>query len=439
MKTQTALQKREFSQTDVWKLEQVRATSSQHGVGATRLATILHEHGIDSEPVRWAGITDWSKCALIDFRKDPKNAPGLQGSSVVRLAQLPIYFADVFAYQPIPEADMQLRKQFAIDTGYLLLGPDECVAVVLQCAGTEGHLTAQAYENSDEGVPRTVHGVDSPYLDWHATRRDIASLNATQTAKALAEVLEDHCQRQTYDQPSAVQLHRLKTTVALLEQHSLSAPPERTATGAAIKRWFIESGSTSTVDPLTAWQNGWKRYPTRQDAWYYGVWVNAAQLETLCYCEGDVSHVTCDSREQFDAELKSMAAFHGASRRPCAVGYGPEGAFTVVGGFHLLDGTVMGCVLSEGESKWDQTWNGGAPLIGFLRTDWPALQALRPGETLLLPKDAFQMDLCSSAMVDVPYQASATKCLFGYQLDVDCAGKRHIGLLRVTTGDELVA
>ena len=36
--------------------------------------------------------------------------------------------------------------------------------------------------------------------------------------------------------------------------------------------------------------DGWAQLDTKQDAPYYGNWINPLTLETLSYCEGDVSH-----------------------------------------------------------------------------------------------------------------------------------------------------
>lgn len=58
-------------------------------------------------------------------------------------------------------------------------------------------------------------------------------------------------------------------------------------------------------------QEGWQQYDTHQDATYFGVWVNRETRETLTYCEGDWSLVTCDTPEAFTAELASMAEFYG--------------------------------------------------------------------------------------------------------------------------------
>jgi len=57
-------------------------------------------------------------------------------------------------------------------------------------------------------------------------------------------------------------------------------------------------------------KEGWKQFDTRQDAPYFGVWVNPKKLQTLTYAEGDWSLVTCDSKESYNHEIQSMIDFY---------------------------------------------------------------------------------------------------------------------------------
>jgi len=72
--------------------------------------------------------------------------------------------------------------------------------------------------------------------------------------------------------------------------------------------------------------NGWVQYDTKQDAWYFGVWIHSEKRQILTYAEGDVSVVHCKSEESYHEELKNMAEFYGS----------PPWAFKSFG----LDGTV---------------------------------------------------------------------------------------------------
>ncbi len=56
---------------------------------------------------------------------------------------------------------------------------------------------------------------------------------------------------------------------------------------------------------------GWTQYDTRQDAWYFGVWVNLEQRQIFTYCEGDLSLVTCPDDDHLRAELADAARCYG--------------------------------------------------------------------------------------------------------------------------------
>jgi len=71
----------------------------------------------------------------------------------------------------------------------------------------------------------------------------------------------------------------------------------------------------------------WRQFDTNQDAWYFGVWVDVANMRTFTYAEGDRSLVICPTLESFRAELKSAEEFYG-SPPPAAVAIGADGVIT---------------------------------------------------------------------------------------------------------------
>lgn len=73
--------------------------------------------------------------------------------------------------------------------------------------------------------------------------------------------------------------------------------------------------------------DGWRQYDTREDAWYFGVWVHLEKREILTYSEGDVVRVTCPDDEHLKAELDAMAEFYGPAP-PAAVGFDLDGTKT---------------------------------------------------------------------------------------------------------------
>jgi len=77
----------------------------------------------------------------------------------------------------------------------------------------------------------------------------------------------------------------------------------------------VHPGSDHTerykYDRICSHKEGWVQYDTDQDAWYFGVWVHVGERLIFTYCEGDISLVTCETEESFQAELKNMAECYG--------------------------------------------------------------------------------------------------------------------------------
>lgn len=61
---------------------------------------------------------------------------------------------------------------------------------------------------------------------------------------------------------------------------------------------------------LCSIKNGWAQIDTRQDASYFGQWVNPAKRQVFCYCEGDISLVRLDTDAELVAELALIRDFH---------------------------------------------------------------------------------------------------------------------------------
>ncbi len=51
---------------------------------------------------------------------------------------------------------------------------------------------------------------------------------------------------------------------------------------------------------------GWAQLDTKQDASYFGTWVNPITLELVSYCEGDVTHIKCETEAEFKCELTNL-------------------------------------------------------------------------------------------------------------------------------------
>jgi hypothetical protein len=410
-------------------LAQSSPKSGHAAVALSKLLCRCHPAAENLEAVAYAGVTDWQKCRLVDFRADPKQYPGRQGHQVLRVVQLPRYYLEIQDFVPLTAQDLERRHEFAKNTGFLLLGKDEVIAV--EYRGDDTVSFCDVYENNDNGFCRKVNGIYAPTLAYYASPKKIADLDATQTKSAISETIMAMSIGNDDLAVSQQQIDMLIATWQLLEEHAKVAPPERKASGASIKRWFFEGGNVDSVRELRKASDGWKQYSTYQDAWYFGVWVNQQLKQTLTYCEQDVSHVICDDDGQFTEEMADMAKFYGASRTPDARGYGQDGSVTnFFGGFYFLDGKVSECVLSENESKCDPTFNGGAPLLGAIKIDHPTLTNLKPGEVVTATSEFFSLDLLSPLAFEA-HEATVTKCLFGFQVDVIRGVKHHIGLIKL--------
>jgi hypothetical protein len=55
---------------------------------------------------------------------------------------------------------------------------------------------------------------------------------------------------------------------------------------------------------LCTTDKGWAQVDTRQDAWYFGCWLNPFTLEFLQFAEGDVKLVTFDSNQEMQEFFK---------------------------------------------------------------------------------------------------------------------------------------
>jgi len=93
-----------------------------------------------------------------------------------------------------------------------------------------------------------------------------------------------------------------------------------TRTGARIYRAHADSERYEIDFAPDFTSQGWAQFDTDQDAHYFGVWVNWAQMRTLTYAEGDWSLVECENREQYLAEVRGMIEFYGAGRVARCIG-----------------------------------------------------------------------------------------------------------------------
>ena len=119
-----------------------------------------------------------------------------------------------------------------------------------------------------------------------------------------------------------------------------------------IKRSFIGDAERYLFDfKVCTYAKGWAQFDTRQDASYYGNWINPTTRELLSFAEGDVARTTCDTDEEFVAEVTRAAEWHLANdgKRP---GIDPGLGDTMRAHFERLGlgAWLHGAVAAEGVS-----------------------------------------------------------------------------------------
>jgi hypothetical protein len=56
--------------------------------------------------------------------------------------------------------------------------------------------------------------------------------------------------------------------------------------------------------------DGWAQLDTRQDASYFGNWINPLTLQLMSYCEGDTTFTQCHDRADFIATARECVQWH---------------------------------------------------------------------------------------------------------------------------------
>lgn len=74
---------------------------------------------------------------------------------------------------------------------------------------------------------------------------------------------------------------------------------------ANITRGFVHFGDRYEYDFNTCnYKLGWAQLDTRQDASYYGNWINPLTLKLFSYCEGDTTLTECENEDDFIAQVR---------------------------------------------------------------------------------------------------------------------------------------
>lgn len=359
------------------------------GQGAKLLANILVARYRETGTKEFCGIENCDQnCALVDIRD---TYAGRADKTIGQIVELALYFKEVHELVHLATSRMNERLEFARRTGFLVMGPDEALAVVLEREDDPDGKMVAAFMTDENCTPRTLAEVGHWGLGYHTQQRAMAELNETSAKRANEESTDALLHEQTRQQFSAVRMARLKETLDLLGK--FEAPPEKTPSGATVKRWFIENGSAGSISKLTPSQRGWSSYPTSQDAWYFCVMINARTRETMTYAEGDVSHVICEDQRQFMDELQRMAEFYGPTRRSSARSYATNGSSThYYDNLFFLAGKIG--IFPFANDEMVEVGREAAPLFGALQLDHPIFDAMKsnPEIDFQVPADAFELD-----------------------------------------------
>ena len=103
------------------------------------------------------------------------------------------------------------------------------------------------------------------------------------------------------------------------------------------KESWWQSSDRYCFDFSKEYKNGWRQYDTDQDAHYFGVWYNPETMQTLCYCEGDISLRTYDIWDEFIAQMKELDKFHGGRPPSAIVGDGIDVNMRVINAHAIFD------------------------------------------------------------------------------------------------------
>ncbi|WP_049764306.1 hypothetical protein [Polaromonas sp. JS666] len=408
--------------------ESVLKDTPHRGYGAAYLDVFL-EDCLTGPEQHFAGVTDFERCALVYAKAGAIKTKGqsirTHAGKVLALHQVHLYYEEVHPSTTLSDADLRERLRFAQNTGFVLIGPDECLAVLTKHEGND-YTFCDVYENNSQGVVRNLAGYYAESLDARLGTMRISELDASATDRALTKVGGDLYWWARPGMPvNDEQVRRMQEAYRLLDEHRPNAPLERKASGASVKRWFIENGSTASVQDLVKRAAGWVRYSTWQDDWFFGLWVNPTSLECLTYAEQDVMHVKCENADQFNQELADLAQRYGQSRSPSMMAIGPDGTAICFDTLTFLKGKVETLQFTHPAPKAEGRRQYNVPLFGSLKMDHPMVLGIQNGDRIELSAEAFELDLLNPVAFEGPHRADLSKTEGSLQVTLYMADGRE--------------
>ena len=112
-----------------------------------------------------------------------------------------------------------------------------------------------------------------------------------------------------------------------MTRHTFTYPDDHTHED----RYAFDFGECSTA-------KGYAQFDTRQDAYYFGQWVNPTTFRLVSYAEGDVTVTVCEDAAEFAAQVRKWVAYHGEEFRGIDPGLSDDlrAAFVALGLDDLL-------------------------------------------------------------------------------------------------------
>lgn len=162
--------------------------------------------------------------------------------------------------------------------------------------------------------------------------RDYKTLSARQLTTAIGQlnhntapkIMTHLALRATQQQPLGNRRSRAKALKLLRrvkKAHKTGRIPlELTVTGCRIDRGSHQADRYYYDRTLLV--QGWQQYDTKEDAWYFGIWIHIEKRETFTYAEGDISHVIAPNLEAFRSELARLYQYH--PQAPAFISIDPE-------------------------------------------------------------------------------------------------------------------
>ena len=250
----------------------------------------------------YAGIHNMERACMILLPPHILNA-----QTHLQLAQIPLYFAEVRKYVALSESVMREREKFARQTGFLLLGPDECLAAVAKSSDDRFNESFLVFENNDLGQPRKVNLPPASSLPKLTRIKKMAYLSAAEMQRAMTlthDDLQSWCKDTNVCSPAQFERHRT-TLVMLKTQYEARAEMDLFA-GSSVRQFWADDGGKHVIEALHPEDKGWQAVRTGIDSSLFGVWANPKKYELLVFYRGEVTQASCAQAKQFEGLVSSI-------------------------------------------------------------------------------------------------------------------------------------